>query len=357
MGHRRIGLWGCIFTLALPLAWGLHAHEAGKHSHPWGTTRHEQPSAPVRMTMEELHRHGGVPPGWRFGLPTGDPVAGCAVFTKLECYQCHVIQGESFPQASTQGGNSGPELTGMGSNHPSEYFADAILNPNGIIVIGPGYTDADGMSIMPDYRDTLTVAELIDLVAYLKDLKGEHAHASARSPEQHTGTDALLDKEVGDYHIRLIYHEAVAGGQEQGTQSHDRHGHGSHGGRTAKAPSRNHLMAFITDAKTGAPVPYLPVTATIAPVKRSPHQVKLVPMMGAQGFHYGADVRLPSQSAKVTLSIGATTMRVMPSAAGSFAKPQRVSFDWTPERPASTGAKGHAPLHQGQGKHSGLKGH
>jgi hypothetical protein len=29
---------------------------------------------------------------------------------------------------------------------------------------------------MPDYRESLTVAELIDLVAYIQGLKGEHKH-------------------------------------------------------------------------------------------------------------------------------------------------------------------------------------
>jgi uncharacterized protein involved in high-affinity Fe2+ transport len=125
----------------------------------------------------------------------------------------------------------------------------------------------------------------------------------------------------------------------------------------AQAPAQNHLMAFITDANTGAPVPYLPVTATIATTKRSPRKVKLEPMMGGQGFHYGAAVTLPSQAAKVTLSIGATTMHMMPSAAGSFTKPQQVSLDWTPQPPASPGTSRHAPPHQGHGMPSGAMDH
>ena len=35
---------------------------------------------------------------------------------------------------------------------------------------GPGYTRADGRSIMPSYARRLTVAELLDLVAYLQTL-------------------------------------------------------------------------------------------------------------------------------------------------------------------------------------------
>jgi uncharacterized protein involved in high-affinity Fe2+ transport len=306
----------------------------------------------MKITMEELHRYGGVPPGWQFQLPTGDPVAGRTVFTKLECYQCHAIQGETFPQTSTHAGKTGPELTGMGSHHPATYFAESILNPNRIIVTGPGYTDADGKSIMPDYRDSLTVVELIDLVAYLKSLQGEHAHTPGMAHEQHGEQVALLDKVVGDYHIRLVYHETMAG-----MPSPESHRQGSHAGSMAQATSKNHLMAFITDDETGELVPYLPVTATIVAPQKPPRKVKLVPMMGSQGFHYGADVTLPTQPAKVTLSIGATTMRVMPSAAGSFAKPQQLSLDWTPQQPASTGMSGHAPGQQRHDMPSGTMGH
>jgi hypothetical protein len=70
----------------------------------------------------------------------------------------------------------------MGPHHPAEYFAEAILNPNAVIVTGPGYTGSDGLSIMPDYRESLTVVELIDLVAYMKSLGGDHGHAPAVKP-------------------------------------------------------------------------------------------------------------------------------------------------------------------------------
>ena len=45
-----------------------------------------------------------------------------------------------------------------------------MINPNAVIVEGPGYTDVDGRSIMPSYADRLSVTELLDLVAYLRTL-------------------------------------------------------------------------------------------------------------------------------------------------------------------------------------------
>ena len=51
------------------------------------------------------------------------------------------------------------------------------MNPNARILDGPGYTDSRGLSTMPDYRERLTVSELIDLVAYLRTLGGDPAAA------------------------------------------------------------------------------------------------------------------------------------------------------------------------------------
>ena len=92
------------------------------------------------------------------------------------------FEGEPFPQTSASAGNIGPELTGMGGHHPVEYFAESILNPNAIIVTGPGYTDADGMSIMPDYRDTMTVAEFIDLVGLSAKSEGRRCTRRRGTP-------------------------------------------------------------------------------------------------------------------------------------------------------------------------------
>jgi mono/diheme cytochrome c family protein/uncharacterized protein involved in high-affinity Fe2+ transport len=352
MSHRWTSVWGTMFILALALAWGLHAHPEKEHSHATGSVSLDHPKAPIKITAEELHQLGGVPPGWQFRFPDGDRTAGRAVFAKLECYQCHTIQGEPFPQTSVSAGNIGPELTGMGGHHPVEYFADSILNPNAIIVTGPGYTGADGMSIMPDYRDTMTVAEFIDLLAYLQSLKGDDAHDAEAHHNGHDVHGALLDQVVGDYRIRVMYHEGKAD-----SHRHEGDTQREHGGGTAQAKAQNHLMAFVTDGKTGEPVPYLPVSVTIATAKQSPRTVQLTPMMGSRGFHYGADVMLPPQAAKMTLSIGPTTVRVMPSAAGRFVKSQQVSVDWTPQPPASPGAREHMPQHPGHGKGSGAQGH
>jgi len=121
---------------------------------------------------------GGVPKGWRFTIPVGDPRAGRRLFVKFECYKCHRVEGERFPGRPGEVGGLGPDLTGMGM-HSAEYLAESILNPNAVLLEGDGFLGEDGSSKMPSYNDVLTLQELVDLVAYLKTLvpkEGERAH-------------------------------------------------------------------------------------------------------------------------------------------------------------------------------------
>jgi mono/diheme cytochrome c family protein len=261
-----------------------------------------------RVTMEELHQSGGVPRGWKFALPAGDPAGGRRLFADLECYKCHAIQGESFPQSGGDAKNVGPELTGMGGMHPAEYFAESILSPNAVILEGPGYAGPDGKSVMPTYADSLSVTQLVDLVAYLKSLTaGGHAHHPM-----------LAEKTAGDYTVRLEYR-----GGGQGKHA----GHSGHAGHGAAAAAPGHLMVFVSDRTTGEPVPYLPVTATIRAAGKPAVAVKLSPMVGGQGFHYGVNVTLPEGPHTVSLAIGPASIQVMASARGRFAKPVTVVFD------------------------------
>lgn len=256
---------------------------------------------PRKYTMEELHRSGGMPRGWRFTFPAGDPETGREVFRAMKCYTCHTIKGENFPPPGADEKTAGPELTGMGGRHPLEYLAEAILVPDAVLVDGPGFIGPDGRSIMPTYEDSLSVTQLIDLVAFLSSLT-EAGQGHGAAP---------LEKSAGDYTVRLEYRTAGAG-------------HGGHGAQ----PARGHLMAFVADRETREAVPYLPVTATIQIAAKPARIVKLAPMVGDQGFHYAANVTLPDGTQKITLSIGRTTMQVMESAKGRFVKPVTVVFDW-----------------------------
>lgn len=66
------------------------------------STAGEQPDHDAKNQMHH-------PEEWRFSLPEGDPVKGRKGFARVECYSCHQVVGENFPDP---GGEAvGPELS------------------------------------------------------------------------------------------------------------------------------------------------------------------------------------------------------------------------------------------------------
>lgn len=106
-----------------------------------------------------------VPKGWKFTFADGDAKAGKTVFITMKCYSCHTIEipGEKLLSRSK---GAGPDLNGY-SALPKEYVAESIIKPH-TIVAAPGYTVKEGRAAMGEYNHFLTVQELIDLVAFLK---------------------------------------------------------------------------------------------------------------------------------------------------------------------------------------------
>ncbi len=126
------------------------------------STAGEQPDHDAKNQMHH-------PKEWRFSLPKGDPVKGRKGFARFECYSCHQVVGENFPDP---GGEAvGPELSQMGPMHPLEFFAESVLNPDAVI-IQERYRGQDGRSMMRSLNN-LIVQELIDLAAFLKSLGAE----------------------------------------------------------------------------------------------------------------------------------------------------------------------------------------
>ncbi len=290
--------------LALGLGLGLLPVWGQEHTHGGST-----PPVSPRITMEALHAAGGVPRGWRFALPAGDAAAGRRAFVDFKCYACHAVKGEQFPLKPGESATAGPELTGMASHHPAEYFAESIMNPSAVLIEGPGYIGGDGRSIMPANRD-MTLAQLTDLVAYLKTLS---------APEAPPTDELAREQIVGGYRVRLVYKTAEAGGQM--------HHHG-HAGAMAMGQAQARLLVYLADPASGEPIPYVPVTARLDVSGKPAQTVKLSPSLGREGFRYGATVTLPAGTNRITLSIGPTTMRLDPGAPEGLKRAQTVAFDW-----------------------------
>ena len=272
------------------------------------------PTPGTRITMEALHAAGGVPPGWRFTLPPGDPAAGRQVYVDLKCYACHAIKGEQFPLKPGEAATAGPDLTGMGQHHPTEYLVESLVNPNAVLIEGPGYVGGDGRSIMPA-TPAMTLAQLIDLVAYLKSQGGDAGHAQDQPREQ----------TAGGYRVRLAFLPTAAEGH--GDHAHHQHGAAAPAGK-GQPMGKGRLVAFIADAASGQAIPYAPVTARIEAAGKPALTVKLAPAFGAEGFHYVADVTLPAGTRKVTVSVGPAALKVGAGAPAQLTRGQTIVFDW-----------------------------
>lgn len=168
--------------------------ERKKAPEPSATRARTSPRT-VRITMDALHQLGGVPAGWQLTVLPGDVDAGRRTFEELGCPSCHKVAGEAFADQAQDG--PGPELTGMGSHHPPAYFLEAILNPDAVLVDGPGYLSPQGHSTMPAYPD-LTVTQLEDLVAYLGSLTSGDPHAGHHMPGMKTGGGMAPAATAGD---------------------------------------------------------------------------------------------------------------------------------------------------------------
>jgi len=311
LNRAETALASAVIALAsLAAALGASGPAWGQgHTHDHGQTQGDPaPPGPTRITMDALHKAGGVPPGWRFTVPPGDAAAGRQAFIEFKCYACHAIAGEQFPLPPGQSASAGPELTGMGGHHPPDYFAESIMNPSAVLVEGPGYIGGDGRSIMPAYPD-MTLAQLANLVAYLRTLGGSEATH---------GHEPVREQSVGGYRVRLVYEQAEA-------TSHMHHDHGA--GMSMGQP-QGRLLVFLADAASGQPIPYVPVSARIETAGKPARTIKLAPSLGSPGFHYGAAVALPAETSRIALSIGPATVDLGPGAPPGLKQARTVVFDW-----------------------------
>jgi sulfur-oxidizing protein SoxX len=103
-------------------------------------------------------------------LPPGDVEKGRATFSDLKCHACHRVYGGGFPEPTVDPpvpvvlGGPVPHVRTDGD------LVTAIVNPSHRLAAGYKKDDLvrDGRSRMPDCTQTMTVAQLIDLVAFLQ---------------------------------------------------------------------------------------------------------------------------------------------------------------------------------------------
>ena len=121
-----------------------------------------------------------------FVLPEGDIAQGERVFLDYNCHSCHTIPGKEFPKVDFEA----PFVLEIGGEvyRVRDYgeLMTAIVNPDHIISLKyrAMLEQADREAIispMPYYGESMTVAELIDLVEFL------HAQYTKLQPQYYRG--------------------------------------------------------------------------------------------------------------------------------------------------------------------------
>lgn len=115
---------------------------------------------------------GCYPPrsGRGFHMPQGNVEKGKAAFLALRCCQCHRVDGVDFPApVSTVATNV---VLGGRVSRVQTYgeLVTSVINPSHGLAASFDKVQARGakLSPMPDFNDTMTVSQMIDLVAFLQ---------------------------------------------------------------------------------------------------------------------------------------------------------------------------------------------
>lgn len=121
-----------------------------------------------------------------FVLPEGDIAQGEQVFIDFNCHGCHTIPGVEFPETEF----TPPFILEIGGQvyRVKNYgeLLTAVVNPDHIIsrkylaMLEKAEREAV-ISPMPYYGESMTVAELIDLVEFL------HSHYTRLQPQYYRG--------------------------------------------------------------------------------------------------------------------------------------------------------------------------
>jgi L-cysteine S-thiosulfotransferase len=105
-----------------------------------------------------------------FRLPEGNAERGKALFVELKCNDCHLVVGTDLA-APAERATVPVMLEGEFAYHRTDgELVTAIINPSHRLARGypRELVEREGKSRMKDYSDTLTVRELVDLVAFLQ---------------------------------------------------------------------------------------------------------------------------------------------------------------------------------------------
>ncbi len=103
-----------------------------------------------------------------FHLPDGDVGRGHEAFVELRCHACHSVEGVAVPAAFSAMAAPVPLGGTLPRSRTDGELVTAIIDPSHLIAFG-GRADVrvGSRSRMGDFRETMTVQQLVDVVAFL----------------------------------------------------------------------------------------------------------------------------------------------------------------------------------------------
>ncbi len=103
-------------------------------------------------------------------IPDGNASLGKLAFKKYRCFDCHQFS-EMYIESESTSNIKGPSIAFSDKDNIS--IATAIINPSHSIApgYGKGVPEDEQISPMKNFKNQMSVQELIDLVAYLKSEK------------------------------------------------------------------------------------------------------------------------------------------------------------------------------------------
>ena len=111
-----------------------------------------------------------------FQLPDGNVEAGQAAFVELGCMSCHTVDGFDFSYGD---GERSIDVRLGGEVHRVRTYGElvtAIIHPSEGFARGypKAQVSSAGKSLMKDFNRTMTVGQLIDIVAFLQSKYTEY---------------------------------------------------------------------------------------------------------------------------------------------------------------------------------------
>lgn len=116
------------------------------------------------------NRDDNMEPARAFFLQKGNAEAGKKAFADLKCFACHQVQGaKEFP--APPAAKPGPVLSKKQAGYAAGWIANSIVSPSHTIALNSeGTAEGSDLSRMGDFTDTMTVRQMMDLVAYIQSL-------------------------------------------------------------------------------------------------------------------------------------------------------------------------------------------